>query len=265
MLSRISLITVILFAHALVPAHAASRLPDAGQEGLSGPVRTVETTIERTIDGKPVLEKRETLTYATSGDLVERLVYSGGAVSATLTYSYDAAGVRHITSTTLDGVGNELPSTRLKPSVNPAVAAASRTADGRFAFSATYTYTAGGRIIDERLYAGTDASRSAVPLTWSATRFGAIGLAIERQVFSGSPERRVSRETFTYGDDGRVSESFRYGPGNVLPIKTTYTYKDDAHGNWVERTEAVTIAGQPVVTVRRRTITYFDSSAPAKQ
>lgn len=211
--------------------------------------------------GAPRRERVEQLTYSPAGDLTERVVYSGDAVAARLTYRYDAKGVRHITSTSRDGVGLGLPATRLRPRENPN-AAPVQNPDGTYAFSATAGYTATGRLAEEMVFAGDDPSKGS-KLVRNVYKFTAGILPSEMFVFSGAPERTVTRETYTYTPDGRASEVIAYGPSNVLAVRTTYAYEIDSHGNWTKRTETTTLAGAPVVTVRYRTITYDDRPALA--
>ncbi|HQR37152.1 MAG TPA: hypothetical protein PLF26_02030 [Blastocatellia bacterium] len=254
-------IAVILLLATALPAWAGqTRLPDREQEGLSGPVRTVTIEVERPSDGAIRRDRLETLTFATSGDLTERVVYSGADVVARLTYHYDDKGYRHISSTSRDGVGLGIPPTRLRPRENPAIVL-SQSADGTYAFCATAGYSAGGRLIEERVFAGDDPTKGGM-LSRTIYRFNGTVLPSEMLLFAGWPERTVTRETYTYGTDGRLSESFSYGPSNVLPVKTVYTYELDDRGNWITRIETTTLNGVPSVTTRHRTITYFDRPAP---
>lgn len=243
---------VVAMLAVAVPAQERVRQTDRQLDGLAGRVKRVVTS-ESTAGG-PV-QPVEASVYDVDGRLVERVVYATGVETARITYTYDAAGVRHVRASKPDGVGLGQWRTRLRPREQPPTPF-ERGADGMYAFVAVRAYDTAGRVINEAIHAGAESANRPL-LARIIYRYNAQGQLGERLRFYGQPGAPVDKEVYTYGPEGKVVESVHYRLANVLPTKRAFAYESDASGNWTRRTETLTLAGKPVLVVATRTIEYF--------
>ena len=243
----------LVVASLAVAAGAQQRVRQTDREidGLAGPVKRVVVT-ESTAGGRPL--PVETSVYDAEGRLVERIVYAAGAETARIKYTYDAAGVRHVRTTKPDGIGLGQWHTRLRPREQPPMPFV-KAADGTYAFVVVRSYDTAGRIINEAIHTGSEPLNTPV-LARVIYRYNAQGRISERLRFYGMPGAPVDKEVYTYGPEGQVVEAVHYRQANLLPTKRTFAYERDARGNWIKRTETMTLAGKPVVVVTARTVEY---------
>ncbi len=222
-----------------------------------GNVKTVATSVA--LPGAPThAEPVEESTYTAEGALAERVSYVDGAVVARISYRDDAGtDARIATSTTSDGMGYGIRTTRLQPREQPGAPMVA-AADGRYPFVVARAFDSAGRLLNETIYPGSDPKTVGAPLSRLVYRYDQQGRLSEVGRFYGPPPSTpVGKEMLTYGANNRVVESMRYRRSNTMPTKRTYAYEDDARGNWTKRLETQLLDGRAIVTVTTRKITYF--------
>jgi len=287
------LIVAIAFSLHLASLAAAGMKTDQEEEGLIGPVRTVQIETARFSNqsGRWVEGSRElsaSITYDVRGNKTE----IKGNVGKTI-YSYDTQGKR--TEEVLygpDGILSGRTTYTYDDKGKLREAISDNPNDSSFR-KTLYTYDAQDRLI-EQISCDTVGCFDKVTHTYDSQ-----GNLTEETFYYPDGSSIKSRLVHTYDEQGRrikTIDSDAHDPalgldqvvttyddkGNMLetttsythkisdeedrpippPAKTVYTYKFDAHGNWVKQTSSLCASesGKPVCEpsiATYRTITYY--------
>ena len=84
------------------------------------------------------------------------------------------------------------------------------------------------------------------------------GERLERYVIYGLYTSEVGEHRYTYSEQGdKVREEFWRLDGKRMESADTYSYRYDAHGNWIERLETRLDNGKTHYTLTKRIIEYY--------
>jgi hypothetical protein len=195
------------------------------------------------------------LTYTRDAWLLERVSYVDGEIAARVRYD-DAPTGRLVSSSTPTGMGYGIRVTRLQPH-DPLAAPFVAADDGTYRFVIDRVFDTAGRLIGERVFAGTDLKTAAAPLARFVYRYDDKSRMTERSRFYGTLTEPFEKETYAYDEHDHVVQTVHYRQNNSMASRRTFVYEYDEHGNWIKRTETEMLGNTPDVTVTTRVITYY--------
>jgi hypothetical protein len=238
---------------------AQQRLPDVVRDGLRGPVHGVTVEVAPLISrhGRSVEGPRvpvSTAVYDANGDQIGETRYVDGRLVERTAYRY-----------TPDGTQIAESSVRSSDAVMGLVSLSSdatgRDAGGQWRMDRQVLrsgYDVRGLRLETSTYEKLGGEE--VGISRELYRYDADGRLVEAR--SGSIDGVVREITrYTYGAAGDLVQCDILRGDGSLERKVTYgSYRRDARGNWVRRTEVETFAGGRVADerVRYRTIIYND-------
>lgn len=288
--SRLHRLLTSLVALGLTLPVLAADLSDRQEDGLVGPVRTVETSESLLI---------QTDRYDQEGRLLER-VQGGRETSQSLwplrfTYTYDQSG-RRIAEVIRDAQGDLVKETRsVYDDRGNRSAELAVWGDGTFENVSLYEYDGAHRriralhynavhVVNRNLYGYDEAGRLSRERFERNYRYDAAGNQIvmtdrfdagyevailydgrghvrEKVVFDLKGQRQ-SRSEFRYDERGSQIEERSYDAGGRVTDRKAYEYEYDAVGNWIHETFRwwEVVNGRETLKqshVRERSLTYY--------
>lgn len=256
-------VTLTLVA-ACVPAFAA-QTPDREMAEVVGPVKSV--FVEDACVAGGVAGPRTPSSYEefdASGRLVERRYYSGDMLFVREVSTYASDGSRRTRQYQNPEVGG-IPGAPVGPASKETPARPHVAPDGARLFLTTFKTGEGGRTTESATYYGETADPKALSGRKSY-RYDRHGRLTERTDLDAEG-KQTFRVELEYDADGRLASTRRsYGKGSKAS-ETTYVYKRESGGNWIER-EVYTAdgtEGRPQLeSVEYRTIEIFAEGPPAR-